>query len=317
MSFFQKILDYQAQGKVYVIAEVGSNWKTHQDLMGAVTLAKNCGADAVKFQFFTDSELYGPKPEIDKTFPLNQLKEKCDATGIDFLCSTFSPEGLKEADKFLPAHKIASSEMSHVRLLDAAKASGKPIILSTGAYFGSDIKRVLNFLGDHPTIVMHCNVSYPAKHVNLKKLAEIKTFFSGPLGFSDHTTSVDSVPKLMKSEGVCVYEKHFNPFGYTTTPDAPHSLEREEFKALVQTLRGSPSEFNEEDTARLRYVRRIIALKDIRPGDRLKEGDNIGIYRARRVDAKGANPFAIEKLEGKAATKVVMAGEGVSLLDIT
>lgn len=314
--FIDKILARKNQNSAYVIAELGSNYKSQSDLFGAITLAKACGADAIKYQYLTKSELFGPAPEIDRTFPLRQLREKCDAVGIDFLCSSFSPEGLKEVDQFVDAHKIASSEMNHVRLLKAAKDTKKPIILSTGAFFMADIQRTLKFLEGSEIVLMHCNVKYPAKYTKLKKFDSFKGF-SGPIGFSDHTTSVDIVPMFYKDRGASVIEKHFNPFDYTDTPDAPHSLSTEEFKCMVSYLRNDPNDFDEENEARLKHLRRVVALKDLNPGDRLVEGETIGIYRSKVEDASGVSPFAIDRLEGKAATKVVKAGHGVSLLDVT
>lgn len=315
-AFYDKILDIKSRNQAYVIAEVGSNWKTRDDLMGAITLAKACGADAVKYQYFTESELYGPVPEIDKTFPLFHLKEKCDAIGIDFLCSTFSVPGMDEADKFLVAHKIASSEMSHVRLLERAKASNKPIILSTGAFFLADIRRTIEFLAGSELILMHANLSYPTKLTDIKKFEALKSEVGDvPIGYSDHTTSVDLVPKIYKDMGVSVYEKHFNPFDYTDTADAPHSLGRDEFKCMVSYLRGQPNDFNEENEGRLKHIRRVVAIKEIRPGDRLIEGENIGIFRVREADARGISPFNLDRVIGKGATKVVEVGRGVSIAD--
>lgn len=314
-AFYDKILDFKKREDVYVIAEVGSNWKTRDDLMGAITLAKACGADAVKYQFFTESELYGPIPQVDKDFPLFHLKEKCDAVGIDFLCSTFSVPGFQDANKFLVAHKVASSELSHVRLLDEVKKSGKPVILSTGGFFLPDIAKAVDYLAGVELILMHANLSYPTRLTDIKKFQALKQNFQDPLGYSDHTTSIDLVPRVYHQMGACVYEKHFNPFEYTDTPDAPHSLGRDAFKCMVSYLRGQPNDFNEENEGRLLHVRRIVAIKDIRPGDRLVEGDNIGIFRVKRPDARGISPFNIDRVLNKAATKVVMRGDGVSLSD--
>lgn len=314
-AFYDKLLEYKKQGKVYVIAEVGSNWRTKEDLFGSISLAKACGADAVKFQFLTLSELYGPECKIDATFPLAQLKEKADAVGIDFLCSAFSPDGLKEVDKYVPAHKVASSEMAHMRLLEAVKKTGKPIILSTGAYFMPDIGRTLKFLEDHEVVVMHCNVKYPAKYSNLKKFEELKK--ARPIfGYSDHTTSIDVVPLFFKDRGVTVYEKHFNPFDFTDTPDAPHSLNTAEFKTMVSYMRDAPDDFDEEHEARLMYVRRLVALTDLMPGDILKEGVNVGIFRAQKPDARGASPFIMGKVVGKTVAREVRRGDGISLQDL-
>jgi sialic acid synthase SpsE len=314
-AFLEKIKSAKDAGYVYVIAELGSNWKTESDLINAVNMAKQCGADAIKFQFFTESELYGPKPELNKTFPLSNLKLKCDAAKIDMLCSAFSPEGVREVDKFVDAHKIASSEMSHIRMLEAAKATGKPIILSTGGYYVPDIQRVLKFLGDYPVVLMHCNLSYPANLVDLKKFKDIKRLGIELLGYSDHTTSIDAVPSLMKLQGVSVYEKHFNPFDYKDTPDAFHSLGRDNFTTFVSYLRNEPKDATEENEGRLKYIRRIIAISDIKIGDKLLENVNIGIFRSRLADANGVNPFFIDRIANKTAARSIKAGEGISVAD--
>lgn len=314
-AFYDKILDYKKRKAVYVIAEVGSNYKSHTDLMNSVSLAKACGADAVKFQYFTRGELYGPAYELDQAFPLRQLKEKADAVGIDFLCTAFSPEGLHEVDQYVVAHKIASSEMAFVKLLDAAVETGKPIILSTGGYFETDIKRTLAHLKDHEVILMHCNHAYPAKHADLKKFDKICKMVD-VCGYSDHTTSIDIVPLFFQERGVTVYEKHFNPFGYVDTPDGPHSLNVDEFKCMVSHLRGSPNDFSEEGDARLMHVRRVVALTDLAPGDILKDGVNMGVFRAQSPDARGVNPFAQSKLEGKTVGVNVPRGAGISFSDL-
>lgn len=314
-AWFDCIKERSASESPYVIAEVGSNYKSKEELLGSIALAKACGADAVKFQYFTRQELFGPRDELDRDFPLAALSEKAKACGIDFLCSAFSPAGVGVVDEFVPAHKIASSEMSHVGILHAVKETGKPVILSTGAWFALDIQRVLKALGDHPTVLMHCNVSYPTKYVDFPKFTMLRTMFSGPLGFSDHTTSIDAIPYVFKLAGATVFEKHFNPFDHKDTPDAPHSLNVNEFKAYCAILRGDSVDYTEENEARLKHCRRIIATRDILPGDTLREGDNIGIYRAQHEDARGENPFRIYELEGKVATKPVRMGEGVSIED--
>jgi sialic acid synthase SpsE len=329
VSFHDKLLKYKAESKVYIIAELGSNWKTHENLYGAITLAKACGADAVKYQYFTSDELYGPTYKLDNSFPLEKLHEKCKATEIDFLCTAFSVEGYERVNPFVDAHKVASSEMSHIRLLDALKKFGKPILLSTGAQGMADVHRAMDHLSDRfyqdvpekqkfrtPVIPIHCNVSYPAKFVDVRKFLSVAQCSSGLYGFSDHTTSIDVVPAYFREAGVVVYEKHFNPFDFTDTPDAPHSLNRDEFKAFVQALRGDIPEYSEENVARLQYVRRVVATSTIKPGDTLKEGVNIGIFRSKKLDANGLNPFGIGALDGKTATRALAAGDGVSLSDI-
>lgn len=329
MSLFDKIKQFQVDDKAYIVAEVGSNYRDYNDLINSVRFAKQVGADAVKFQYFSESELYGPEIKLNPENFLPQLRAKADAVGIDLLCSTFSPLGMAEVDPFVDGHKIASSEMSHVRLLEKVKETDKTVIISTGAYHKSDIKRVVDFMKYDPAdpmpgntklspkmVLLHCNVKYPARFSDMQKFRDLHTVWSGPIGFSDHSLSIDVVPLAFKNAGAVVIEKHFNPFGLTDTPDAPHSLGMDEFKAMVETLRGAPSTYTEENDARLLHVRRVVATKDIAVGEVISEGVNMGIFRVKKPDAKGVNPFNIGSIEGRKAARAIAQGEGISILDV-
>lgn len=301
--------------RVYVVAELGSNYKSNENLFSAIREAKNAGADAVKYQYFDQSELYGPISTLKSDFPIAQLKRACDLADIDLLCSSFSPRGMRAIDDFVPAHKIASSEMSHIRLLETAIALGKPLILSTGGQGMREIARAVELLESHPTILLHCNHAYPANCVDLGKAKKIAKIFKGPMGFSDHTTNIDIVPMTFKNSGVVMYEKHFNPFDYFDTPDAPHSISSRDFKSMVTLLRGGDWPENAENEARLKHVRRIVAIKPILLGDRFVEGENIGIFRSKRPDDHGANPFHISLLENKKSLRAFGVGDGIGLSD--
>lgn len=321
MDFYSKLFEKKKDNRVYVIAELGSNYHSHDDMLRAIELAKYAGADACKFQYFAKNELHGPEFALDDTFPLARLAEKAREVGVDFLCSAFSPEGVAAVDPYVAAHKVASSEMSHIRILEAVKSTGKPMFLSTGAYFLADIVRVMEFLGDYPVIPLHCNVSYPTKLVDLKKvkrLLEAKVIGGDRIwGYSDHTLSIDAIPAFMCGIlGASVYEKHFNPFDYADTPDSTHSLNLKEFKIMCSYLNAQPMDGTEEEEARLMHIRRIIATKDLKPGDVLKEGVNMGIFRSRKPETNGVNPFAIKHLEGKSVKRAIEVGEGIGLSDI-
>ena len=298
----------------YIIAELGSNYRDNEDLVYAISLAKSAGADAIKYQYFDESELYGPTPKLAKhIFP--RLKEKAMAVGIDLIASSFSPEGLKEIDPYVDAHKIASCEMSHMRLLEAAKSTGKTLILSTGAHGLLAIKRAIDFMCGHPMVILHCNVSYPTKYTDYLKFKEIKTLHD-VVGYSDHTTNIDVVPLSYVASGAKVIEKHFNPFDLKDTPDAPHSLNQKEFSTMCALLKGSVPGFTEENEAKLKHIRRIVAIRHIEQGDVLKEGVNIGFFRSRIEDAVGISPMDVSILEGRTANRSIQSGHGISRLHV-
>ena len=314
-TIFDKI---NAQHKsAYVIAELGSNYKTDKDLKLAVHHAKSVGADAIKFQFFDRSELFGPKIKFITNNWLPECSRIAKDIGIDLICSTFSPEGMLRVNEYVGAHKIASAEMSHIRLLETAKLLGKTLILSTGGHGLDDVRRVLSFLNGYPTIVLHCNIVYPTRYVDFQKFNALKRLHYGPVGYSDHTTNIDVVPMAMVTQGAKCYEKHWNPFGYQDTPDAPVSLSNEEFKTMVSCIRGTPHQYTEENYARTNIVRRLLALRDIKAGEIFSEGNNIGIYRPQHHDTNGQSPMDIGTFLGRKAKRDIAYGAGISFNDVT
>ena len=105
----------------YIIAEIGSNWISLQGCIDSIWQAKECGADAVKFQMFTHEELYGVPG--DDTFDLprgfiSELAQHCKAIDIDFMCTAFTADGVKFIDPFVKMHKVASSSASNEDLTD-------------------------------------------------------------------------------------------------------------------------------------------------------------------------------------------------------
>lgn len=315
-AFIEKLNDYKNQGKVYVMADLGSNYKSKKDLMDAIWLAKALKIDAIKYQWFSSNELYGPRPHLNDKFPIQDLATEAKVKDIDLMCTAFSPEGYEALDPLVNAHKVASSEMSHIRILEKLKSLNKPVVLSCGAQSIPDVQRVLNFMQGTGVVLMHANSKYPAKYSDLEKFGHLKAVAPGHMGYSDHTTSIDVVPLYFKNDGVTVYEKHWNPFQYTDTPDAVQSLNNDEFKAMTQILHGEKPTHTEENEARLCFIRRVVATQDIGPGDVLREGVNMGIFRSKTPDAKGLNPFMIGLLEGKSPTKQVKQFEGLSLSDV-
>jgi N,N'-diacetyllegionaminate synthase len=319
----------------YVIAEVGSNWQTREQAIESVGIAKAVGADAVKFQAFTVDALYGmPFDFIDQelghgevaacsvyntTLPLEwlpQLKEKADACGIDFLCTAFSPELVKAVDPFVKMHKVASSDLAYPQLLHEIRTTGKPVLLSTGASSLGDIKQALWCLQDVDVTLLYCVASYPARTIDLRTIDLMRSVFSVPVGFSDHSTDIIGLPvEAVEQYAIPVLEKHFTAFHDLVTPDRPHSLTSDEFKTMVDHIRGRRGPVvgptSEEQAMIFRHNRRLIATQDIAAGETMRYGVNFGAYRSLVDDARGLTPFTWEQVEGKVATAVIKRGAGV------
>ena len=321
------------EAKPFIIAEVGSNWESFEHAKDSISLAKQCGADAVKFQAFSVDALYGlPFEYIDSELvghelPLEwlpKLKEKADACGIEFMCTAFSPELVAAVDPYVSVHKVASSDLSYPQLLIAVAETGKPVILSTGASSRGDIRSAIGVLDEFGArvVLMYCAAAYPSRRHNLYLMRELQAAFGKPVGLSDHSRDVIYAPLSAHREfgAVCI-EKHFTAFPDIATPDRHHSLTSDEFKIMVDYIRGTRdgglNPTSEEKDMFLRHNRRLIATADISPNELLEYGKNFGAYRSLEDDTRGLSPFGWGSLQGRKATKAIARGKGIAPGDFT
>lgn len=312
------------EARPYVVAEVGSNWRNINDCIESIAAAKSCGADAVKFQAFTHEALYGfAAPSVTPidvhslpTSWLPKLKEKADACGIELMCTAFSPELVAAVDPYVSVHKVASSDCTWPQLLRAVAKTGKPVLLSVGASSEGDIERALSVLGEAGDVLMYCVSAYPARTIDLGAIARLSERFCHAVGFSDHSTDIIGLPvEATRMYDLAAIEKHFTAFPDLDSPDRPHSLTPDEFKLMVDYIRGvrapviGPT-FEERDMM-LRHNRRLIATQDLAPGAQLRYGENFGAYRSLVDDTRGLSPFAWESVEGRTTTKQINRGEAI------
>lgn len=304
-----------------IIAEVGSNWRTYDDCKSAIGLAKNCGAWAVKFQAFNAMALYGTQGAMVNELPqewLGPLSQKAKAFGIEFMCTAFSPELAEMVNPFVNVHKIASSDLTHKRLLEKINSFKKPVLVSTGGHGlepkdgRGDVAMALKHLSDCDVTLMYCVSSYPARFVNFERMEFLKQY-GRPIGYSDHSTDIAVIPVEAKRRGAVYLEKHVNFTEHQDTPDAPHSLNCDEFKLMCKAAKGEPLQdsFGENDMA-LMHNRRLIAIRNIQAGERLQEGVNFGAYRSLKPDQEGLSPWLMDRVNGEACRVDVKMGEPIT-----
>ena len=221
-----------------IIAEAGVNH--NGDVLIAkelINVAKDSGADYVKFQIFKSellSTAEAKKAEYQKKDDKNEsqkemlenlefdfnvfkdLKNYADEIGIGFLASAFDNESLEFLiDLKLDFIKIPSGEINNVPYLERISKERVELILSTGMSTIDEISRALEILlkGKKITkdkiIILHCNTDYPTKieDVNLRAIEEIKKNFGCRIGYSDHTLG-NNVSIGAVSMGAKVIEKH-------------------------------------------------------------------------------------------------------------
>lgn len=207
-----------------IIAEAGVNhFGSLEKAFQLVDLAVEAGADVLKIQFYFTDRLIGNSAldwrermrskELSKV-DVRLIRDYCNERGIIFLCTPHDDWALKFLDQELdlPAFKIGSGEVENWPFLKKVAECGKPVILSTGMYKLDQIRKAISIMADNgcPALaILHCVTSYPAppETINLKVMDQIRSFHSGPVGYSDHTAGV-AVPLASVALGAKILEKH-------------------------------------------------------------------------------------------------------------
>jgi len=283
--------------KVFLIAEIGINHNGNvEKAMKMIDIAADSGADAVKFQSFRVDKLMIPSQnhyaqktgskesvyQMMRRCELSwenqeKLKKHADEKKILFLSTPFDEETVDFLDLLgLPVFKIASSDITHVPLLRHVAAKGKPIFLSTGMSFLSEVGDALQVLrasGAKEILLMHCVSAYPTppRNMNLRSLETLQSHFELPVGISDHSEGI-LLPLIAVALGAVVIEKHFTLDKNNPGADHKCSMDPEDLRQLVRNLRDveaslgdgrkRPSDIEEE--GRLFRRRSIVAAVDIR-----------------------------------------------------
>ena len=314
--------------KTTIIAEAGVNH--NGDINNAcklIKVASDAGADFVKFQSFNPNNVViedAPKAEYQikntkenesqlnmiKRFYLNYeehrtLLEHCRKNNIGFFSTAFDIESLDMLINLgLKMFKIPSGEITNYPLLKKIACLNKTTIMSTG-------------MASITEIVLHCNTNYPTpvNEVNLKMMNNIKEKFNVRVGFSDHTMGSE-ISLAAVALGAEVIEKHFTMDRSLPGPDQKCSLEPDELKFLIQSIRnieksmGSKNKvLSKEEEKNKAIVRKsIVALKDIKKGEIFSELN----ITTKRPEG-GISPMRWNEIIGKKAKKNFYYNELIEL----
>jgi len=295
---------------IFFIAEAGVNHNgSIKYAKKLIDVAKESGADAVKFQSFIADEIILPKApkstyhiettgndskqtwmellktqEISKAM-LVELIKYCNKKGIIFLSTPYDEKSADLLDTFnIPAFKIASTDTNNHKLLIHIAKKRKPIILSTAMSTEQEVKTSVNLLLDNKVkdiILMQCTGSYPTKLIdsNLNVLKNYKGLFSDKClyGYSDHTESFIN-PVAATAIGISAYEKHFTLDKKMQGPDHRMSLSPKELKKTIDLIRESELALGNykkkvlkcEIENRKKLKKSLVANKDILKGTKIK-----------------------------------------------
>ena len=226
----------------FIICEAGVNhngrWETGLDLIDA---AKAAGADAVKFQMFNSMRLWGDG-RIEylqlSNDAMRAMKAHCDEVGIEFCCTPFGVPEVEFLRPLVRRWKVASGCLERFDLLAAVRATGLPVILSTGMSDMARVAAAVEALGA-PTL-LHCTSAYPCPlaEVNLAAMDALRARWgaSCAVGYSDHTPGI-TIALAAVARGATVLEKHLTMDRSQAGPDHKASIEPEDFRIMVGAIR--------------------------------------------------------------------------------
>jgi N-acetylneuraminate synthase len=245
----------------YVIAEIGIN---HNGDLGIakqmIDAAVHAGADAVKFQKRTPDVAtpadqqqqmretpwgyityldYRYKVEFDEA-QYAEIDKHCREKGIAWMVSVWDEPSVDFMEKFdTPAYKIPSASLTDAKLIRKARATGKPLILSSGMSTMEQIKKGVEVASEKDLLLMHCTSTYPCEpdELNLKMVETLRHEFPAlPIGYSGH--EVGLVPSAVAvALGACMIERHLTLDRAMWGSDQAASVEPGGFERLVKYIR--------------------------------------------------------------------------------
>lgn len=328
-----------SQSEAFIIAELSAN-HGHDINIAKETIkgAKEAGADAIKLQTFTadtitidcDNEyfrlnqgtiwdgrtLYDLYKEAYTPWEWHEeLIAYAKKLGIICFSSPFDKSAVDLLEKLdVPAYKVASFEITDIPLIEYIASKGKPVIMSTGIATLSDIEDAVNACrkaGNNKIILLKCTSSYPAKieDANLLTMKNMRETFNVEVGLSDHTLG-SIVPTVSVALGAKVIEKHFILDKSIGGPDALFSLDKNEFKQMVDAVRDAEKaignvdySLSEKKEKNRKFARSLFVVKDIKKGEIFTE-ENVRSIRP----GYGLSPKHYIDVLGKKAVKDIRKG---------
>jgi sialic acid synthase SpsE len=248
-----------AGGRPFVIAELGVNHDGSVERALELTKAAHAaGADAVKLQYFEAERLLSRAARLAEyqrragaADPLAMLKalelslqdmERVVRLAHDLkmaaIVTVFSVELVEPAATLAwDASKVASPDIINRPLIEALIATDRVLLLSTGASTIEEAREAVDWMKGRPHILMQCVSAYPTPDERAALLGRHALMAVSPhaLGYSDHTTAVDT-GALAVASGVVVLEKHLTLDRQARGPDHAASLDPAGFREYVRLV---------------------------------------------------------------------------------
>ncbi len=291
------------ESPTFIIAEMSANHLMDFDrAVAIIQAAKDAGADAVKVQTYTPDTI--TLDCDDPCFQITQgtiwdgttlhklyegaytpwewqpkLKKIAEEMGLEFFSSPFDLSSVDFLEEMgVPAYKVASFEINDIPFLRKIARLGKPILISTGIAYLSDIELALQTCreeGNEQVVLLKCASAYPTPYedVNLRTIPSMREVFHCITGLSDHTPGT-AVASAGVALGAKVVEKHLTLRRKDGGADAAFSMEPEEFKEMTDNIRmiekalGKVTyDLTEKQKRSREHSRSLFVAQDMKTGD--------------------------------------------------
>ena len=275
----------------YVVAEIGINHNGDLDIAKRlIDAAVTAGCDSVKFQkrtpevcvpleqrdmmrdtpwgYMTYME-YRHRIEFGET-EYRAIDQYCRDKGIAWFTSCWDQESVEFMEAFdPPCYKIASATLTDGALLRRLRATGRPLILSTGMSTMELIRAAVDILGTDNLLVAHCTSTYPCPphELNLRMIETLRREFECPVGYSGHEVGLPTSVAAV-ALGACLVERHItldramwgSDQGASVEPGGMERLVRH-IRAVEQALGNGVKQVYESELPVMQRLRRLETLQ--------------------------------------------------------
>ncbi len=243
----------------FFIAEIGINHNGSLEMAKKlINIASTFGCNAVKFQkrtidkVYTKEELMMPREsafgntngDLKRGLELSyedykEIDKYCKRLGIMWFASAWDVDSVDFLEQFdVCCHKVSSACLTDIELIKKMKATGKPVLMSTGMSTYEEIDRAYNIVDKDNTILYHCTSTYPNQNneINLRVIPELIKRYDCPIGYSGHEKGIfpSSVAVLL---GACSVERHITFDRTLWGSDQAASLEPDGLRKMIRDIR--------------------------------------------------------------------------------